>query len=506
MLNYNTTREGVTLRFGDSAFSTFVGTTINANELMLAPYGDTKLFNVDKRSADSSLDFYDAETGALVYATSPTANANTLSMTYLYFNKYLFLFSNAGGVLDFAGAAQVGFQWDGAVFGACAYTGAGLAPIGGNSYNHRSYLIQFNEAAYWYSPLDSIAGACTKIDLSMIVQQKCTLSCIGSFTLSDQVTTSAIQSFIFSNGEVLFYSGTYPNSADWRIIGTAKIGQPLAIQSTIAYQGDTLVMCDAGVVSLRDLFLKGSQAAVGLSVSDPVQKSWATLVKAMRLLLSNPVGPILNGFLVGNVRGVYDQATDRIIISFPYYMNPAVSATIPQVGSFYFVFDNQLQAWFFHRSFGGTVFDIVLYKNKVLTVGKNSNSATYIIWQKEGAGNFTDRNGNNTADVPFNYQVTTAPISNGRSYVQKGEGLDVILNSDLYAETSYQFVRDFGVLSTIAQKTSAPVSTLQKPFVNMGIEGSYIQAKISGTTSAGKVTGIQLYGMNFWIEQGEGPR
>lgn len=99
------------------------------------------------------------------------------------------------------------------------------------------------------------------------------------------------------------------------------------------------------------------------------------------------------------------------------------------------------------------------------------------------------------------------PLANGRAYVQKGEGVDVIVSADLHTETNYYLIKDFGVQITTAQKAGVTLSGgPEKPFINMGIEGTYIQYKISGTTSASKVLGYKLFGLNFWVEMGESPR
>ena len=497
-LNFNPEQEGMVLRYGDSKFSTFTlaGTS---DPMGLYAYGNTKLFTACYKAFGGGIAFIDAETGAVAYTTGNQLSITAVSS--MLFNNYLFFFFNTSTFAP-------GYVWDGAAMGASGYTGTNLWPIGGAVFNHRAYMIQLNEAAYWYSPIDAISGACTKVDLTTVISEKATLSIIASFTLSDQVTTQRVQTFIFSTGEVLFYSGSYPNGPDWTNIGSAKIGQPLFIQSVIPYQGDTLVMCDAGVVSLRDLFLKGSQQAMGLSVNDNSNKTWQALVKDIRRILNTPTGPITGGYLVGNIRGVYDPKTDRIIISFPYYLSSGVATT----GSYYFVFNNQLKSWVFHQSGGGTVlgtftvYDMVSYKNKVITLGKSSNSTTYMHWSKEGSTGFTDRDETDSSDRTYNYVLESAPISNGRAYIQKAEGMDVIVESDLYAQTNYKFIRDFGVGETTAQLIASQPTGVQKPFVNMGIEGSFIQYKIYGTTTSGKTVGYKLYGTNIWISQGNSPR
>jgi hypothetical protein len=344
----------------------------------------------------------------------------------------------------------------------------------------------------------------TKVLLGGIIANRSTLSSIGTFTISDQVTTEAFIAFIFSNGEILFYNGSYPNSADWRLVGRAKIAQPLFVDSLIDYQGDTLVMCDLGIVSLRDLFLKGSQQALSLSVSELVQKQWASLVKAIRIARGTPVGPLTNNAVNGSIRGLYDAKDERLIVSFPYYLD---SAGALQSGSFYFVFNTELGAWSFHRSFGGIIYDMNLYENSVRLLSRYGTDNGVTIYTKEGAADFMDDDADTVGEIAYDYECISAPIANGRTYVQKVGGVDAIINSDLYSQTNWYLIRDFGVETTTAQSVPNVVAgSLQKPYINIGIEGSFVQWKVSGTTAASKTTGLKLYGTNVWLEMGQSPR
>ena len=125
----------------------------------------------------------------------------------------------------------------------------------------------------------------------------------------------------------------------------------------------------------------------------------------------------------------------------------------------------------------------------------------------EGAAGFTDTSvetGN--ALLAYPYELISAPVSNGRAFVQMCGGLDVIMKSDLYSQTDFSLISDLGVKTSEVQKIPDQGTSLQKPFVNVGIEGSYIQYKVSGTTTTGKSVGLELYGFNFYQDNGTSPR
>lgn len=498
LLNFNVTTAGITLRNGDSKFDWISPAATGSDALNMGffPYGDTKLISPVKATGTGLIDFYDCETGVSGYTT--VNSVNTSAWSTVYFNKYLMFFPNTSTLAP-------GVYWNGSAYGAVGYTGSNLWPIAGNVYNHRAYLVQLNECAYWYSGIDQISGACTKVDLNGLVEQNCTLSSIASFTLSDQTTTEEYQAFIMSNGEVLFYSGPYPDSPTWAQRGKSKVGQPLYVGSTIRYQGDTLLMCDSGVISMRALFLSGAEKAQNLSANTLMQDTWRALVQAIRDNLNAPTGPIVPGLLNGTIRGVYDSKTDRIIISFPYQLNASGAAI---AGSFYFVFYTPLEAWFFQQSTGDRIDDICVYKNGVRLLAQSINQSTgdleLMIYTKEGSTGFQDRNSSDTANVSYDYEMLSAPIPFPKTAVYETDQIEPILESDLYAETNWNFVADFGRQTSGNQPTNALTTSVAKPAVNVGMQNiTYVQVKMSGTTAASKTVGLNLYSYNVWYNSGE---
>lgn len=493
--NFNVTQDGVSLRHGDAKYKTLTMAVGGSPADSIFAYGNSKLFVLADNSSTNKIDIYDVDAGTVAYSSVAASGGDIF--TSLYFNKYLFFFA--------FNAYKPGFYYNGGAYGAIGYTGTGtFNPFGGCVFNARAYLLQINEPAYWYTDINAISGACTKVDLSTIVSENCYLSIIAPFTLSEQTSTNLYIAFVMSNGEVLFYTGSYPDSDSWQIVGRAQIGQPLNFNSYMQYQGDSLVFCDTGVVSLRDLFLKGSEEAASLTVSARIQKNWTSLVQAMRKGYGVPTGPLRIG-VPGNIRGVWDKKNDRIIIQFPSYLDSSGNL---QYGNFHFVFYNQIQSWFTHQSFGslGSIYvDITAYKNKVMMC--TYGNSHIMVYEKEGATGFADRDPDDTTDVGFDFDIISAPVSNGRAYVNKCSGLDVIVESDLHGQVNYQLIQDFGVNQTAAQKLPSDTpTTLQKPTVDMGIEGSFIQYRIYGTTTTGKSVGYNFWGSNFWVEQGASPR
>jgi hypothetical protein len=498
LLNFNVTQQGISLRKGDSKYKNIVLPSPDG----LFNYGDTKLFmTYYEVSSDKTL-VYDVDAGANDYI--PFLVAGRENFYGNVFNKYLYLFSPV--------SYKPGFVYNGVAdtWALIGYTGATtFSPIGGCNYRNRQYIIQYQEAAYWYSEIDAITGTCTKVDLSSVVQNVCALSTIATITISNTGASVDLIAFVFSNGEVLFYSGSYPDADNWTRVAAATIAQPIDYNSFIKYGSDTLILTDVGLISLKQLFLEGAEAATNATINTDISQTWSKIIMLVRAARSVPNGPITPSSSVKAwaFRGVWDSATNRIIIMFPCYLD---SAGALAYGIFYFVYSTIYKAWSFHLSANGSATypakDIVMYQNTVLVM---ADSATEImIWSKEGATGFTDRNVNDDADLPYTYEMLSAPIPFPKTAAYEATQIEPILESDLYAQTNWNLVCDFGRQTSGDQKTDAATTAVAKPAVNVGMQNiTYVQAKMSGTTTTSKTVGLDLYSYNVWYNAGnEGSR
>lgn len=491
LLNFNVTTDGIALRNGDSKYTLMSHLIGGVVAKRFAQYGNHKLFAIARNGA--GIDIWDVDS-ATVSTTSVVGGSDDFARPYT-FNKNLYLFAK-GSLL------APGLVYNGSAWGSIGYTLSGDG-FGGCPFKHRNYIILQGTASYAYSGIDAITGATTTIDLAGVISEQATLSAIAPITLSDNVATITLLAFVFSTGEIIFYSGSYPDSDNWAEAGRAQVGQPLDYMSGMAYQGDYLLFCDSGVVSLRNLFLKGSEDAASLTVNSNIQNTWQLLVKTIRSQFSKPSGPITDpstGGISGQVTGVWDRKTARLIISFPLYQS---SSTAVAYGSTYFVFSVLQQAWHFQRSFGTTngIYDICFYKNKVLLLDYDTDMMAKV---KEGATGFTDRNTNDSAEVGYTFEMLSAPIPSPKTSVTEFDQIEPIIETDLAAETKYNLVADFGRQTTNDQTAPNTETTVSKPAANVGIHGTtYVQVKMSGTTTTGKTVGLKLYSYNLWFDKGQ---
>lgn len=479
LLNFNPSLGALTLRPGDSQYLS--KTTVNYTPVRMFADGNTSLYAVAYNPSTNQMDFIDATTGS-VLSSSAASGLDTFQIGF--FNKAVYFY----GYSTYTPGYYVNASGVWAAIGYTASTGT-FTPLGSTGYKNRNYIIQKAAAKYWYSGIDQITGTVIPVDLSSILNEYGDLYIIAKVTLADSVEAVELLTLVFSTGEVLFYSGSYPNSADWQIVGRGTIGRPLWYGTGMQYGGDYLVFCNNGPTSLRDLFLQGERQIDDVSFGGEVSTAWELGFKGI------PAAAL-------NMRGAWDRLNNRIVIFSVAAALDGAAAT----GCFFFIYNTQLKSWYFHTSTIDTAAqDMVVFQNKVLLLA-DTNSG-FMIVEKEGSTNYSDVNINGGAEQGYAYEIKSAAIKEGRAFVQKGEGLDLIVNSDLHGQTTYNLIRDFGVETTSNQIATGIVSgSLQKPFVNIGVEGTYIQYKISGTTTTGKTVGYRLYAINFWETMGDSPR
>lgn len=488
LINFNTTDAGIELRHGDKLWTATKNVSPISTDFFLAflKYGELKLFYSTQGSTGNNRYFdITTSTPTLAYTSTTVINGEIFS---LYFNKNLYSFGTT---------TSVGDVYNGSTWGAWGWSFPSIAPIGGCAFKNRAYFVGRATAIFGYGGIDAITGSVTEKDLSGVILQQSYLSTIAPITIVSNGSTLQLLAYVFFSGEVLFYAGSYPDSDSWSLIGRGKIGKPLNYNCSIDYQGDALVMTRIGLVSLRDVFLSGSQQATIKTVSDEINPVW-------RLLVSELIASILyyeaTTGRISYVSGAWWTAKDRIVISFPIKIK---SDGTTALGTTYFVFDTLRGGWSIHTTdnptFGLVEFQDDIYVNG-WTVGDSSN---YLVTLKKEAADDLQDAYNNVEKKDYDYDFLSAPIPFPKTSVTETNQIEPILESDLYGQTNWSFVSDFGKQTTNNQTTNA-LSTVSKPAVNVGIQNiTYVQVRMSGTTTSGKTVGLKLYSYNVWFDAGE---
>jgi hypothetical protein len=244
------------------------GATAQARTLMQLPLqsGTTKFI----KAANGN--FYDVSTStesSVKGATTPSSN----DWNYTVFNNRLFCANGADTAQVYTGTGN---------FADCTFTGVTLSTlVSVSSYRSRIYFVELNSASFWYGGSGSVSGALTEYDLSDIFSQGGRLLFAGSWT--NQTTTTSADLFfaVSSEGEVLFYAGSYPGDVNsWSLVARYIIGKPLGYRSFIRVDNDVWIITQQGIMPISALFSGGSTVAldtVGRKINPLISQYAATI-------------------------------------------------------------------------------------------------------------------------------------------------------------------------------------------------------------------------------------
>jgi hypothetical protein len=145
--------------------------------------------------------------------------------------------------------------FDGTTLAASTISGSGLTPAnldGINVHKNRVYAWSTNAQDVWYGATNAIGGSFTKFQLSRVAPSGGNLTSMMTWNLDggDGVDDYAV--FLMSSGDVLLYQGSDP--ASWALVGTYKIGAPVAIRGAAKVAGDIVLITDQDFVFFSQVF------------------------------------------------------------------------------------------------------------------------------------------------------------------------------------------------------------------------------------------------------------
>ena len=452
----------------------------------------TPEFFIMIQEVGSDLIWYNAGTGATVL----TKLGKFCDFVFtLYFNGYLMYF----GDRDMVAGGSVGPQYyDGTAWGALTYTWpTAFNPYGGCVHKNRAYFVRQSESKYGYSKISAVSGTVTEVVLDDIVSSKCELYLIKSISLTENIVADNVLSFIFSNGEVLVYSGSYPDSPSWSLVSRFQISAPIFNNSAIDAKGDSFILTKSEILSIRNLYVSGYAQERATGIGSAIQPRWQQIVDKWLTVSGSTIVSYFNG--------IYDQTNDRLIINTPGYVDPETNEITE--ATLQLVYDFRLGSWYEYSqnatSSGGTAIGNKLcYHNGSSYWNGYDGLYSYIV-ELEGKTDFLDDELAPSGTKAMDYELITAPLPINKYGATAIDGVEMIVKSDLYPQTNVSFIADLGRQETDAQPLIDQGTTITKPMYNVGINGaSVVQMKVSGSTVSGRSVGLEIYSINVWYNEG----
>lgn len=159
-----------------------------------------------------------------------------------------------------------------------AYTTAKLSNV--TLYKNRLWFIEKNTLRAWYLPTLSIGGTAAYIDLSSVAKYGGHLVDLDTWTLDAGYGVDDNLAFITSNGEVIVYRGTDPDSAaTWALAGVWKLGSPIGTRAMLKYGGDLLILTYDGLLPMAQS-LQSSRLDPRVALSNKIQGAIAAATSA----------------------------------------------------------------------------------------------------------------------------------------------------------------------------------------------------------------------------------
>ena len=164
---------------------------------------------------------------------------------WVNFNAYLIMVNGADTPQTFDGTTLVASTISG--------TGLTVNELNGiNIHKNRVYVWNSNAQDVWYGATNAIGGVFTKFQLSRVAPFGGNLISMMTWNLDGGNGVDDYAVFLMSSGDVLLYQGSDPSN--WALLGTYKIGRPIAIRGAKKVAGDIMIITDQDFVFFSEVF------------------------------------------------------------------------------------------------------------------------------------------------------------------------------------------------------------------------------------------------------------
>ena len=144
-------------------------------------------------------------------------------------------------------------QWNGSTLSALTVTGPS-APVGIHVYKGRSYFWDAQAQSFWYSAPNALGGALTEFPLGRVSPFGGNLKTMATWSRDGGEGVDDFAVFLFTSGDLAVYAGSDPgDAANWSLVGTFRLAEPVGFRPTQRYGGDVVVTTSDGYVSLTEV-------------------------------------------------------------------------------------------------------------------------------------------------------------------------------------------------------------------------------------------------------------
>lgn len=409
--------------------------------------------------------------------------------SYCEFNGHIFLVNGLDAGLDYTISsetlANTGFSGLSFSTVSCVFQG-----------KRRLYAIIKDTNIIAYGALDQVTGAAlTQRDFSSVFHQNGTMAWGTTWSVNQGIENQELFVFGSDSGEIVVFSGSYPDASDWQIAARIKIDKPSSgALSAYKFGQDVLIATTSGIISLKD-------AIAALSTKTPI------------FTISDKLGTY--GTSASNSRAIgpmFKMDSEPFLVCRARYVNAVVTNLGAGTPIGFAVFNHQSPAWSLMAfdsddlalSAGSPVsITTIGVVNNVIMFGTDSGKLCYIdptnpdtrttmgfIW-KTGFLKLGKACSKIAKAVHlYTQSILTSVITNSASVTGIGSGSENIF-SDSYAV--------FPSTSSTFKDTQVSNASLFTPIIQrfeIGAEGQYLSVNVqnnAGDSGRSDILGLELF-------------
>ncbi len=152
-----------------------------------------------------------------------------------------------------------------------------------NTYKSRLYLIEDNSTRIYYGGVGATDGAVSLLDIGDQLRLGGKVIYAGSFTQDTGAGLTNLFVIVSSRGEILLYSGSFPASEDWRILGRFSVAEPVGEDAVFSIPADIAILTTSGISLLSSLINQNDVDSSSSELTAFISKPYREDVRAHRV-------------------------------------------------------------------------------------------------------------------------------------------------------------------------------------------------------------------------------
>ena len=356
------------------------------------------------------------------------------------------------------------------------------------SYKGRLYIFPRSSSVdTYYSTIGGLTGACTAWATGSLLPREKTVWWAGVLAAPSGQTNETYLVFGNQVGDVLVYAGDYPGAANWEQVAKATISYIPYQNACLQYNNDLLVVTTTGVVSIRKLLQLGGDSP-DIYISSAINSYITTLFSGINAVdyASAPVQIgywsqrnqiyILTSSTV-DTNGVFDEEGTTLLVWNEISDAWTISQITPSASHAYAECYGKIV------NFAGSLYYISRYDIKKVGTGFKDQTATATF-----------------SAYDINLQSAYTSLGSTNRY-KKIASIEPIINTDFAADkVGVQVSSDFGRKTSDVSYVSILQSGFNLPTYNLGIQGTYLQYRFTGSSDTSATNGYEIFSIGISIK------